>query len=50
MRIDRAKQSGFHDCCFGEAQHDATTAGLPYEEAMRAYGARVQAALKEDNE
>ncbi len=35
------------DCCFGEAQHDAKAAGLPYEEAMRAYEGRVRAAVKE---
>lgn len=33
------------DCCFGEAQHDAKVTGLPYEEAMRRYEAKVQEAL-----
>ena len=35
------------DCCFGEGQHDATSAGLPYAEAMREYEARVRAAVSE---
>ncbi len=34
------------DCCFGEAQHDAQSAGLPYAEAMREYEQRVQTALR----
>jgi len=33
------------DCCFGELQHDAMSAGLPYEEAMREYERRAAAAL-----
>jgi len=35
------------DCCFGEAQHDARTAGAAYEPAMRAYEGRVQVGLRE---
>jgi hypothetical protein len=35
------------DCCFGQAQHDAKSAGLPYDEAMRDYEGRVRTALKE---
>src|SRR6266498_1053972 len=35
------------DCCFGQAQHDVKSAGLPYAEAMREYEGRVSAALKE---
>jgi len=35
------------DCCFGEAQHDAKSAGLGYAEAMRDYETRVRAALKQ---
>ncbi len=34
------------DCCFGEAQHDAKTAGMPYEPAMREYACRVGEALE----
>jgi hypothetical protein len=34
------------DCCFGEAQHDAQTAGTPYAEAMRDYEQRVRTTLK----
>jgi hypothetical protein len=34
------------DCCFGEAQHDAKSTGLPYADAMREYETRVQEALK----
>ncbi len=34
------------DCCFGEAQHDAKSAGMSYAEAMREYEQRVSAALK----
>ena len=34
------------DCCFGEAQHDAKAAGMPYAEAMRAYEGQVASALK----
>lgn len=34
------------DCCFGEAQHDAKSAGLPYAEAMGEYESRVQNALR----
>jgi hypothetical protein len=34
------------DCCFGEAQHDSKSAGLPYAEAMRDYETRVSEALK----
>jgi hypothetical protein len=30
------------DCCFGEAQHDATATGQSYVEAMRDYEARVR--------
>jgi len=33
------------DCCFGEAQHDAVMATLPYEEAMREYEGRVRSTL-----
>lgn len=35
------------DCCFGEAQHDAQSSGMPYADAMRDYERRVRAALKE---
>lgn len=35
------------DCCFGQAQHDAKSAGMAYADAMREYERRVQAALKE---
>ena len=35
------------DCCFGESQHDATTSGLAYADAMHGYEARVAAALKQ---
>jgi hypothetical protein len=34
------------DCCFGQAQHDAKSAGKPYAEAMREYETRVATALK----
>lgn len=34
-------------CCFGEPQHDPQTAGLNYEDAMREYATRVQAAAEE---
>lgn len=34
------------DCCFGEAQHDAKSAGMNYADAMRAYETRVSAALR----
>ncbi len=34
------------DCCFGSAQHDANLAGLPYEDAMRAYEKSVTDALQ----
>ena len=37
------------DCCFGEAQHDVQSSGMSYEESLRAYEIRVQAALKEIN-
>jgi len=33
------------DCCFGEAQHDAPVAGMPYENALRDYAHRVRATL-----
>jgi hypothetical protein len=33
------------DCCFGEAQHDARAAGMPYEQALRDYARRVSATL-----
>lgn len=33
------------DCCFGQAQHNATAAGQPYAEAMRDYERRVSAVL-----
>ena len=33
------------DCCFGEAQHVAGTAGQPYADAMRDYERQVSAAL-----
>jgi len=35
------------DCCFGQAQHDATACGAGYEEAMDEYATRVQKCLKE---
>jgi hypothetical protein len=35
------------DCCFGQAQHDEKSAGLPYADAMREYERRVSVALKE---
>lgn len=35
------------DCCFGEAQHDAKAAGLPYADAMRDYETCVCDALKD---
>lgn len=35
------------DCCFGEAQHDAASAGTAYAEALRDYERRVQTALQE---
>lgn len=35
------------NCCFGEQQHDAKAVGMPYEEAMRQYERRVQAAIPE---
>jgi len=35
------------DCCFGQTQHDAKSAGLDYAEAMRDYELRVCNALKE---
>lgn len=35
------------NCCFGEAQHDPTTTGMAYAEAMHEYATRVQTALKE---
>ena len=34
------------DCCFGETQHDAKSAGLAYADAMREYENRVRAELK----
>jgi hypothetical protein len=34
------------DCCFGEAQHDAQTSGMPYTEAMRDYEQRARAVLQ----
>ncbi|MBI4326510.1 MAG: hypothetical protein HY674_14785 [Chloroflexi bacterium] len=34
------------DCCFGETQHDAQAAGLPYSDAMREYESRVRSALQ----
>ena len=34
------------DCCFGQAQHNEKTAGLPYEQAMRAYETTVITELK----
>lgn len=34
------------DCCFGEAQHDAKSSGMPYADAMRDYERRVRAALE----
>jgi lysophospholipase L1-like esterase len=33
------------DCCFGEAQHNATRAGSDYESAMRVYEKKVQQAV-----
>jgi hypothetical protein len=35
------------DCCFGEAQHDAKTSGLGYEQALRGYEAEVRSALQQ---
>ena len=35
------------DCCFGQTQHDAKSAGLPYADAMREYERRVRDAVKE---
>jgi hypothetical protein len=35
------------DCCFGQAQHDPKTTGMEYDDAMREYETRVQAALRE---
>jgi hypothetical protein len=35
------------NCCFGEAQHDPTTTGMTYAEAMHEYESRVQAAARE---
>lgn len=34
------------DCCFGQAQHDEKSAGMPYAEAMREYEGRVRTALE----
>jgi hypothetical protein len=34
------------DCCFGEAQHDASRLGKPYAQAMREYEEQVRARLK----
>ena len=34
------------NCCFGETQHDAKAAGMPYAEAMRDYESAVSAAIK----
>jgi hypothetical protein len=34
------------DCCFGQAQHDAKSSGMPYVNAMRDYESGVAAALK----
>ena len=33
------------DCCFGEAQHKTSSAGLAYEPAFRVYEKQVQQAL-----
>ncbi|MBI1839697.1 MAG: hypothetical protein HYR88_02455 [Verrucomicrobia bacterium] len=33
------------DCCFGEAEHDPRTTGLPYANAMRLYAQQVSEAL-----
>jgi hypothetical protein len=35
------------DCCFGEAQHDAKSSGMPYADAMREYERRVQAVVNQ---
>jgi hypothetical protein len=35
------------DCCFGQKEHDPQTSGMEYDEAMREYETRVQAALRE---
>jgi hypothetical protein len=35
------------NCCFGQPEHDPKTAGMEYDEAMREYEMRVQAALRE---
>jgi hypothetical protein len=35
------------DCCFGQAQHDATRSGMAYADAMREYEARVRVVLQE---
>jgi hypothetical protein len=34
------------DCCFGERQHNAAVAGIPFEAAVRAYEHQVQRAVK----
>lgn len=34
------------DCCFGQVQHDAKSAGMSYSEAMREYESRVRAAVQ----
>ncbi|HUQ92023.1 MAG TPA: SGNH/GDSL hydrolase family protein [Bryobacteraceae bacterium] len=33
------------DCCFGETQHNAVLAGMPYEAALRVYEEKVRHAL-----
>lgn len=38
------------ECCFGPTQYDEKTIGMTYDEAMRDYGTRVQAALREIGE
>jgi len=35
------------DCCFGQAQHDAKTSGMPYADAMREFERQVSAAVKQ---
>jgi hypothetical protein len=35
------------DCCFGQGEHDPKTSGMEYDDAMREYETRVQAALRQ---
>ena len=34
------------DCCFGQAQHDAKSAGMDYKESLKEYESRVRSALQ----